>query len=1608
MPDYSDPFSNQLKIFLTLTDFTVPSYQVKLQFTLTGNGYSITTSSLLNLPVTTLSPGTPVEISGSDLAPYLATQNLVFNGIDVAEYELRKILPEGPCQICVEVIDFSNPNQAVLSNLACTQVWFSLNDPPLLNTPFCGNTITPTDPQGIIFSWTPLHMNSLHSAGTQYTFELFEIRPDGADPNQVVNSSLPIFMQVTDQSFINYSITEPQLQVGMSYAWRVRAQDIQGRDFFRNNGYSAVCTFTYGSVASSLADGIVLNLNSNGTGTRMGLAWWNVSSTFTHYKVEVRKTGNPDYEWFPFESEGGELKIYQLEPATQYECRVKGLIGDEYESEWSNTSVFTTQPTPDYACGSTTLPPKQQQFNPMLNALPGMTFGIGQFEMLVTDIEPVNAVLMPGHYRGTGKITVGFTMLNIRVKFDNILVDDNLMVRSGKVEAITEGIDAWLNDLNQTEPDYYVDGTITDFEWNDSTSLTVWVDGEPQTFAFPENGTLIIQDEEGMIYTFHDDGTWSVTSILIYSTDALAGSANYRVNFSAAEDQVYGFDQKEYSAWIADYEVIRLTDSSNYFVPFKSLSAGNQAGIGPNGTDYVNATVKSPETLSGLTFEAMVNNQPTPVNAEELTDSTYRLTLSGLNESCFIYAVHEGNRIGKLWVKVLPLIQKELVIVPVNNAMLAADAETIESELNKIYAQANVTFSVTIATAYTSASWDLNADNKLQNGDISLMTHYSEEMRLLRDQYFETNPEYDKDAYHLFVVPAFLDDNLAGYMVRGKGVGFLRSGEASHTTAHELAHGVFSLEHTFPEIPAGTSNNLLDYTSAPLNTGSGQTHLTQKQWYYMHQPLPAFSMFDDEEEGEYVLSIMDYKCIPAAIAKTTLNEYYTDLDDNVIFLSADYEPYAFVGNSEGLEQYYGRVAAIRRISDNKIFLPKRSELNNKYGYFSNHYGIYEEYVYEQFDETQNPVPLKIKITSACEYGIYRGTTEVSNGSFGDCESCADFIRDNTVASQTSYFEEVDPNFYTTPIDNSEAFWTGYNAAVDEAVLLINANIGNLTTAYPADLTTKIHIINYNQYATTTTEGIAGLHANELAEIELKLQDLYRTSHDHDQPIHFVVLFQYIDFIMVNQRWNNYAGDVIEQSDLDEYENVVLITIPYASPPLFNGTSPQKPEWMPGLSFDKPNLVNTSGLRASLYQPADFTTFIQDVFRETVKPYDTYTYAIDIYGRIQFSKLSLKEWISGKGQVNDIKLVYDANFEDYDHSLQIEHEQASAYQSSGNSYTQQANADFLASFREKEWAYESGDYQTQWISPYVNLLHYHIRQYHAHYVNHFITHEFDDYRIEYNLIDPGSVPAYAKINPLEDSEFLGLVDFFSLITSPFGGDVFFDAIGVIYVHVVDPDNTFEISTRTLTVVFPFIAGGAVKLGIEGIDAVATASLKKFGTKSLDDIILTTLNYQPSWLPNRVINGNLNNPVGLIGVYNRQLPDGTWVSDTKNALEALNFPETFASNFINESMDGFKMLNTNQFYWSDPDQFWAQFNTPWLDGLVANKADVVVLSDKTSDFLKYKWTKNSISGEVMFDIDQTTGKRILTGFGKEIQYMENLVSQGVYEWDAINGIYKYIGD
>ena len=56
LPDYADPFTNQMKVLLTLTDFSIPSTQVKLHFEIEGPGYSIQSVDLIAFPTITLTP----------------------------------------------------------------------------------------------------------------------------------------------------------------------------------------------------------------------------------------------------------------------------------------------------------------------------------------------------------------------------------------------------------------------------------------------------------------------------------------------------------------------------------------------------------------------------------------------------------------------------------------------------------------------------------------------------------------------------------------------------------------------------------------------------------------------------------------------------------------------------------------------------------------------------------------------------------------------------------------------------------------------------------------------------------------------------------------------------------------------------------------------------------------------------------------------------------------------------------------------------------------------------------------------------------------------------------------------------------------------------------------------------------------------------------------------------------------------------------------------------------------------------------------------------------------------------------------------------------------
>ncbi|MBL7895618.1 MAG: glycohydrolase toxin TNT-related protein [Bacteroidia bacterium] len=850
LPDYTDPSSEKLKIILQFNDFLTPQYNIKLKLEIKGNGFTIVTKQLFNPPPIVLQPGIPTIISGVDLAPYLNSSNLDFIGINQAQYENRMALPEGFYSICVTAYDYYNPGKIQVSNQSCSNAWFTLSNPPFLNLPLCSKNITPQVPQNIVFQWTPVNIGSPNSAtSTEYDFELWEVRPDSSvNPNQIVLSTAPIYSTTTNLTLINYGIAEPPLNLYMKYVWRVRARDLSGRDWFKNNGYSQICTFVYGNLSSVLGNALNLTLNANGITHRMGHCTWNTQSIYTNYKLQVRKQGTQN--WFDYNTSGNFEKVNNLEPNTDYEARVRGE-GSALTGDWSNVASFRTLSEPVYGCGDQTFTPDafQAQALPISKAVPGLIIQSGQFEVKASQITPNGP---QGWYSGKGTAEVyGFP---IAVKFNNIYIDDNNRHQQGIIEALTEGITAWTQqwdkEFAEANPSV-VPGKI-DSIWVSGNQICVKIQGDDSCFTMPPNQNIVVvRDGEGNQYNVQTTPPppkiTGPFNYITYGNDNIDAKDSCIVHFEQSSNQQFGFDKKQYAAWLNNYETIKLNNGKTYYVPYKS--------IGENANDKVKANITiKPFDENKLSFKTRGGQTcvHTPAGA-----NSYEVTVPA-DAGC-VYAYYDAKKIGKLNVVTLKQQNRKLVLVPVNNAALGVS--NVQSELNKLFRQANVNWSVT-----TKSSFNFNLGNDgLEEADANLLSKYSTEMRALRDAYKSHDSLYDKEAYYIFVVSNFRDPSIKGYMVRGRGLGFVAANASIKHLAHELAHGAFGLEHTFPAIAQNTSNNLMDYKEQGVE-------LSAMQWEEMHSSQMLFNWFDTEEDA--ALSEADFaKWLQNIIGLNCYNTY---------------------------------------------------------------------------------------------------------------------------------------------------------------------------------------------------------------------------------------------------------------------------------------------------------------------------------------------------------------------------------------------------------------------------------------------------------------------------------------------------------------------------------------------------------------------------------------------------------------------------------------------------------------------------------------------------------------------------------------------------------------
>jgi TANFOR domain-containing protein len=443
--EYYSPLTagaEKLRLMLLNRDLQRPQLVVRLRMIIESQSLRIRTREDVVFNPITLVSGTPYYVSPSELAQYFNANNLEFSGISSQQYELEGKLPEGFYSFCFEAIEVQT-NQPVSSS-GCAFAWMTLNEPPFLNLPARAESITPRNPQNIIFNWTPRHTASPTAAfNTDYIFSIVELTDNDLSPEAAFMTNPPLFTDSTLATTYLYDVTKPQLLPGKKYAWRVQAKAKNGSEdlaMFRNQGYSETWWFTYQNTCST-----PLGISATPQGQYVTIQW-QPNIQHLEYKVEYREKNNPDAEWFSLTNIQPQVILTDLKPGKLYEYRVGGSC--EYGVfNYSDLLSFTTnaENISNVAnCGDSSQIPSSVPPNLLQTLNPGDTIRAGDFKVVATQVSG------SGSFSGEGYVRIPW-LLNIKVavQFTNITVNTERKLVSGVIETTYDPTESGIIDIDE-------------------------------------------------------------------------------------------------------------------------------------------------------------------------------------------------------------------------------------------------------------------------------------------------------------------------------------------------------------------------------------------------------------------------------------------------------------------------------------------------------------------------------------------------------------------------------------------------------------------------------------------------------------------------------------------------------------------------------------------------------------------------------------------------------------------------------------------------------------------------------------------------------------------------------------------------------------------------------------------------------------------------------------------------------------------------------------------------------------------------------------------------------------------------------------------------------
>jgi hypothetical protein len=386
--------NSPIKVQLILNDLTIMNRQVRLKCYFSGSGASFVSKDyVIGTQPLYLEGGFPTQLTNVELAPYFEFNNI--QGINPNQY--AQPLPEGIYTISFEVYDFAT-NKKLSKKSSVTTIIFQ-NEPPFLNLPANKAGIMEQNIQNIIFSWTP---RSINVSNVEYEFSLVEIWNSNTPIQNAFAYSPPLYTTTTRNTTLQYSIMEPQLIPGKTYAWRVKAKALLGAEeigVFKNNGFSETYSFKYLTFCKPPQAITTTDVSQE----QVKVTWSGAVDNYD-YQVNYREK-NADSKWYKLVTPREYILISNLKPKTTYEYTV-GAACDLGEYTHSNIQEFTTLTQDEIAftgCGIKPDPTVLSNKTPLPALFPNDVVTAGDFPIVVLKSTGSN-----GTFSGEGYVTLPF------------------------------------------------------------------------------------------------------------------------------------------------------------------------------------------------------------------------------------------------------------------------------------------------------------------------------------------------------------------------------------------------------------------------------------------------------------------------------------------------------------------------------------------------------------------------------------------------------------------------------------------------------------------------------------------------------------------------------------------------------------------------------------------------------------------------------------------------------------------------------------------------------------------------------------------------------------------------------------------------------------------------------------------------------------------------------------------------------------------------------------------------------------------------------------------------------------------------------------------------